>query len=205
MGGRQAEMLIGFDFDNTIACYDQAISRLADELFDLPSYVPRTKAGLRDYLRQQRRETEWTAFQGELYGPGMRYAEPFEGAIETMAQLKACAHEMVIVSHRTPKPYAGSPHDLHQAAREWIETRLRKNGLFADDQIYFLETRDAKVAKINQLGCNVFLDDLPEVLESPEFPVETLGILFNPMCIEGPEVAKRVTISRWHQLPILLN
>lgn len=205
MGRRKPKMLIGFDFDHTIACYDQAIARLADEFFDLPANVPRTKIGLRSYLRQHYRETEWTSFQGALYGPGMRYAEPFEGAIETMTNLKSLAHEMVIVSHRTLKPYAGPPHDLHRAAREWIETRLSQHGLFADDQIYFLETRDAKVAKITQLGCDVFLDDLPEVLDAPKFPIETLGILFNPMNDENQDPIHRVEISKWHQLPHLFN
>ena len=205
MGRRQATMLIGFDFDNTIACYDRAIARLAGETFDLPDDVPRTKVGLRDYLRQQGRELEWTAFQGELYGPGMCYAEPFEGAIETMIHLKSCAHEMVIVSHRSLKPYAGPPHNLHQAAREWIETRLCKHDLFSDGSIYFLETREAKVAKINQLDCNLFLDDLPQVLDEPGFPVKTLGILFNPIGVEKAKADERITISRWLDLPNQLN
>jgi hypothetical protein len=198
-------MLIGFDFDNTIACYDRAITRLADDIFDLPDSVPRTKVGLRDYLRKQEREPEWTAFQGELYGPGMRYAEPFEGAIETMTHLKTCAHEMVIVSHRSLHPYAGPQYDLHQAAKEWITRCLQRHSLFTDDRIYFLETRDAKIATINQLGCDVFLDDLTEVLDTPNFPVDTLGVLFNPTADETPKVAKRLKISQWRQLPNLIK
>ena len=85
-------MLIGLDFDNTIVCYDEAIARLADELFDLPPDVPRTKLVLRDFLRRAKREPEWTAFQGALYGPGMAYAEPFEQALETMQALKDMGH-----------------------------------------------------------------------------------------------------------------
>ena len=80
---------LGLDFDNTIVCYDAAIEVLAEEMFDLPPEVPRTKLGLRNYLRAEGREPEWTVFQGELYGPGMRHAQPFEGAIETMLQLVA--------------------------------------------------------------------------------------------------------------------
>ena len=205
MGRQQPAMLIGFDFDNTIVCYDQAIFRLAEEIFDLPGDVPHTKVGLRNYLRHQGREPEWTAFQGELYGPGMRYAEPFEGAIETMTQLTTCGHEMVIVSHRSLKPYAGPSYNLHQAARQWIETCLQNHGLFTDGRIYFLETREAKIATINYLGCDVFLDDLPEVLDTPSFPIDTLGVLFNPVADETQRVAKRTTISRWHQLPNLLK
>jgi phosphoglycolate phosphatase-like HAD superfamily hydrolase len=117
-------MRIGLDFDNTIVCYDNAIARLADELFHLPEEVPRTKLGLRDHLRSEGRESEWTAFQGELYGPGMRYAQPFEGAITTMQELTADGHNLTIVSHRSRFPYAGRRYDLHQAAQEWIATRL---------------------------------------------------------------------------------
>jgi len=80
-------MRIGLDLDNTIVCYCQAIALLAEEMFELPGEVPRSKLGLRDHLRAAGREPEWTAFQGELYGPGMRYAQPFEGAIATMQQL----------------------------------------------------------------------------------------------------------------------
>jgi hypothetical protein len=198
-------MLIGFDFDNTIACYDRAIIRLADEIFDLPDDVPRNKIGLRDYLRREDREPEWTAFQGELYGPGMRYAEPFVGALETMTQLKTCGHEMVIVSHRSLNPYAGKQYDLHQAARDWVAIHLQRHGFFADGQIYFLETRDAKIATICLLGCDVFLDDLPEVLDTPNFPVDTLGVLFNPTAGETDQGNSRLTISRWRQFPNLLN
>jgi len=205
MGSGRLEMLIGFDFDNTIACYDQAIAKLADELFDLPPNVPRTKVEIRDYLRQQGREPEWTKFQGELYGPGMRYAKPFDGAIETMIHLRLCAHEMVIVSHRTPRPYAGPQYDLHQAARKWITRYLQRHKLFTDDRIHFLATRDAKIAKIKQLGCNIFIDDLPEVLDAPDFPSDVLGMLFKPIDDVTENIAQRLQISQWRQLPNLLK
>jgi hypothetical protein len=198
-------MLIGFDFDNTIACYERAIIRLADETFTLPDKVPRTKIGLRNYLRQKNREPDWTAFQGALYGPGMRYAEPFEGAIETMTQLRANGYKMAIVSHRSRTPYAGPQYDLHRAARNWVATYLEKHGLFTDGQVYFLETREAKVATISRLSCDLFLDDLPEVLDAPDFPLDTMGILFNPVADDTQRVDNRTTISQWRQLPNLLR
>ena len=175
-------MRIGLDFDNTIVCYDQAIALLAEELFELPAELPRTKLELRNFLRADGREAEWTAFQAELYGPGMRYAQPFEGAISTMQQLAAEGHELVIISHRSRRPYAGPPHDLHVAARGWVDERLQTNGLFTDDNsmINFLETREEKVACISHLCCCAFLDDLPDVLQAPGFPAQTVGILFDP-------------------------
>ena len=177
-------MRIGLDFDNTIVCYDQAITLLAGELLELPNGLPRTKLALRDFLRAAGREKEWTAFQGELYGPGMRFAEPFEGAISTMQHLVARGHELLIVSHRSRRPYAGPPHDLHAAARQWIAERLQSSELFGSmgdtNYAYFYETRDKKVDAISELGCEVFLDDLPEVLSAEGFPRTTLGILFDP-------------------------
>ena len=198
-------MRIGIDFDNTIACYDSAIAKLAEEMFDLPDLVPRTKLGVRDYLRIKDREIEWTAFQGELYGPGMRYAYAYEGAIETMLELSALSHELFIVSHRSKKPYAGPPYDLHAAARAWLKETAQSQGLFTNDQVFFLESRDEKVQMIKELSCDIFLDDLPEVLEAAEFPMTTRGILFAP---DGPKkkaLTKHVTISQWTSLLALIK
>jgi len=196
-------MRIGLDFDNTIVCYDNAIARWADELFHLPEEVPRTKLGQRDYLSSEGRESEWTAFQGELYGPGMGYAQPFEGAITTMQQLKADGHNLTIVSHRSRFPYAGRRYDLHQAAQEWIATRLEIEGISPtnSNSVHFMESRQDKLAKIAETDCTVFLDDLPEVLEAPGFPSLTVGILFSPnnYCTQ---VDGQLTISNWKQLII---
>jgi hypothetical protein len=203
-------MRIGLDFDNTIVCYDQAIALLAEDLFELPPNVSRTKLGLRDFLRAAGREPEWTAFQGELYGPGMRYAQPFEGAIDTMHQLVAEGHELVIISHRSRRPYAGPPHDLHAAARGWVADWLQGSGLFGgvgdDAYVHFLETRDQKVEMITHLCCDAFLDDLPEVLSPPGFPSAASGILFDPADLRGAcEDSDPIRISSWVQLPANLT
>jgi hypothetical protein len=202
---------IGLDFDNTIVCYDSAIAVLAEQMFTLPPEVPRTKLGLRDHLRGSGREPEWTAFQGALYGPGMAYAQPFQGAIETMQALLEEGHQLMIVSHRSRRPYAGPPHDLHVAASEWISQRLQSAGLFLKDghdptgstTVNFLETRDAKVTRIGELGCEVFVDDLQEVLDDPTFPENTVGVLFAPCC-QATHLRVDYCISTWQELPGLI-
>ena len=203
-------MRIGLDFDNTIVCYDEAIKILVEKLFELPSELQRTKLEVRDFLRAAGREQEWIAFQGELYGPGMKYAEPFEDAIATMLQLQGDGHELVIVSHRSCRPYAGHPHDLHLAARAWVADHLQRAGLFGNvgdkNYVHFLETRDQKVSKVAELGCRVFIDDLPEVLTAPGFPPDTHPILFAPLR-EGA-LAKQdnnAVIYSWCKLPQLIS
>jgi hypothetical protein len=203
---------IGFDFDNTIVSYDSAIGVLAEQMFTLPSEVPRTKLGLREHLRAAGREHEWTAFQGALYGPGMVHAQPFQGAIETMQALMKEGHQLTIVSHRSRVPYAGPPHDLHTAARGWVSERLQPAGLFLVDEqipgdsrtVNFMETRDAKVTRIAELGCHVFLDDLPEVLEAPGFPEATIGVLF-AADTQATSTRSHHYISAWQQLHGLLQ
>jgi hypothetical protein len=200
-------MLIGLDFDNTIVCYDRAIAELAEDIPGLPVDLPRTKLSLRDHLRATDREEEWTIFQGKIYGPCMRYADPFDGAISTMQELETAGHQLVIVSHRSLHPYAGPQYDLHAAARNWVAERLQNTGLFRSGNgktpVNFLETREAKLATIERLGCTVFLDDLPELLYAPEFPVETVGILFDPND-ELPKQPGRLRAQAWSQLPTLL-
>ncbi len=184
---RVKTMRIGLDFDNTIVCYDKAIAQLAEEFFELPDEVPRTKLGLRDYLRSNGRESEWTEFQGALYGPGMRYAQPFEGAITTMKQLVVEGHELVIISHRSRYPYAGPKYDLHDAAHNWIAKQLHPNQVFdqPSQPVYFLETLSEKLKKITDMNCNIFIDDLASVLNSVDFPESTLGVLFDPVAINS--------------------
>ena len=204
-------MLIGLDFDNTIVCYNQAITLLAEKLFDLPKGMPRTKLALRDFLRSTGRETEWTAFQGEIYGPGMRFAQPFEGAISTMRQLADQGNELVIISHRSKKPYAGTPYDLHASAKNWINNHLKPAGLFRSkseiNNVQFYETRGEKLRAICEINCDLFLDDLPEVLASKGFPSRTLGILFDPSKPPSYYKDRRShAISSWNELSdIALN
>jgi len=176
-------MRIGLDFDNTIVCYDQAIALLAEEMFELPEGISRSKLALRDFLRNAGREEEWTNFQGELYGPGMRYAQPYEEAKETMESLTRDGHELVIVSHRTKKPYKGNQYDLHLYARKWIRERLKGiGGIGKQDKnkVFFMESQAEKIEQIRRLSCDVFVDDLPEVLTAKDFPRDTTPILFQP-------------------------
>ena len=195
-------MLVGLDFDNTIVCYDEAISALAEKLPNLPPELPRTKLALRDFLRQANRESEWTAFQGALYGPGMAYAQPFQQAMETLQELKDSGHTLCIVSHRSLRPYAGPTYDLHAAARGWAEKWLVSARLIEDRAVFFLETRGQKIDAIAALHCKVFLDDLPEVIEDAAFPSLCKAVLFDPEDLHTE--LNRLRVSSWAELPHLL-
>ncbi len=167
-------MRIGIDLDNTLADYRRPLERLCVR-HGVPGPHTDPKLALRGELRARGQENEWTQLQGELYGPCMREAELFAGAVDAIAKWQASGCEVCVISHRTKHPIAGEKHDLHAFAREWIvERRLDVADLF------FEETKEAKLARIGSLRCDVFIDDLPEILLHPAFPSATRKILFDP-------------------------
>ncbi len=173
--------LLGVDFDNTLVRYDRLFAQAAVEQGLLTGQPASTKEEVRDRLRQAGRENDWTWLQGWAYGPGMAEAEPFPGALEF---LRACGRSGVrveIISHRTRLPYAGDPHDLHAAARAWLETHaVTGEGGLGSDRVHFETTREAKFARIASSGCSHFIDDLPEFLSDPDFPPGVEPIVFDP-------------------------
>jgi len=189
-------MKIGFDFDNTIVCYDRAIEILSDKL-QLPQQIKNDKLSIRNYLINQNRENEWTEFQGTLYGPGIAHAKPYKYFIEISKNLKLHQHELFIVSHRTKYPYAGQKHDLHKYASEWLEEQFISKKIIECRNIYFLNTLEKKIRKIEELKIELFVDDLIEVFNHENFPSFTKAVLFSP---DRKKIKKFETISTWNEL-----
>jgi len=175
-------MRIGFDFDNTIVSYDALFYRVAVEQSLVPADLPQTKLAVRDYLRKAGNEDAWTEMQGYVYGARMDDAVAYPDAIEFMRYARACGISMAIVSHKTKHPFMGPKYDLHEAARAWVESFLvdEEGLLIAPDQVFFEVTKEDKVARIADAGCDYFVDDLPEILRMPGFPPRAARILFDP-------------------------
>ena len=176
-------MLVGIDFDNTIACYDGLFHKVAVEQGLVPPEIHINKSSVRDYLRQHDREREWTELQGYVYGSRMQEATPFTGVLEFFTHCKQRGDTICIISHRTRYPFQGPSYDLHQAAYEW----LASYGFFdparigmTSQQVYFGPTKEEKLDRIARIGCTHFIDDLPEFLAEPDFPTCVERILFDP-------------------------
>ncbi|MCE9613644.1 MAG: hypothetical protein K8T26_05165 [Lentisphaerae bacterium] len=179
-------MILGVDFDNTIACYDGVYREIARKIA-LPAERPPTKLGVRDFLRAAGREPEWTEWQGYIYGPGMQAAAPFPGAIECVRRCRDAGIRVCVISHRTAHPFLGPRHDLHAAARAWIADHglYGRTGLQPED-VFFELTFDAKLARVAEQQCDWFVDDLAEFLCDARFPPAVNRILFTP---SGPQPA----------------
>lgn len=168
-------MRIGIDLDNTLADYGNVVRQLCG-VHGVEVGEGDPKLALRGYFRAAGREPEWTALQGELYGPLMEGAVPFPGVVDFFGLAAAKGAECVVVSHRTRRPIAaGQLHDLHATARAWIERHL-PTGL----KVHLAETKQEKLSRIGELQVNAFIDDLPELLGAEGFPVGVARILFDP-------------------------
>ena len=63
---------------------------------------------------------------------------------------------------------------------------MKDEGFFAADgfgvaieNVFFESTRDEKLRRIAAAGCDIFIDDLEEVLADPNFPATVERILFS--------------------------
>ena len=174
-------LVVGIDLDNTLISYDSLFHRLALEQKLIGADIPADKSSVRDYLRRIGREPDWTALQGLAYGPRLSEAEPFAGAMDFLREGLRRDWEMHIVSHKTKQPIVGDPYDLHAAARGWLDTNSVHDVIgFPRAHVWFELTKKEKIARIRALGCQVFIDDLPELLLDPDFPAGVRRIFFAP-------------------------
>jgi len=175
---------IGIDLDNTIIDYSDAFALVGVETgLLLADHGLATKEAVKDYLRAgSGGEEAWMRLQGQVYGRCIGMARMFEGADSFLKAMREHGARVSIVSHKTRlghfDPEAIS---LWDAARGWLTAR----GCFAanvhainPDDLHFLETRAEKIGRIATIGCDVFVDDLPEVLNHPSFPPSVTKLWF---------------------------
>ncbi|MBV9462454.1 MAG: hypothetical protein JO141_33755 [Bradyrhizobium sp.] len=191
-------MRIGIDFDNTIACYDGVFHAAALERGLIPANLASDKNAVRDYLNSNGRADDFTELQGYVYGARMDLASPYPGFGEFVAIARKAGHDLFIVSHKTQHPILGPRHDLHAAAGNFLKERgLAGSGHGQIDpaMVFFELTKEAKLGRIAALGCEAFIDDLPEIFASPDFPNTTRRILFDP-ANQFAELARQRNLDR---------
>ena len=199
-------MIVGLDFDNTIVSYDDVFHRVAVEGGHVPAALPVRKEAVRDFLRKAGAEDAWIEMQGVVYGSRMGEARAFDGALEAIASMKANGHRVIIVSHKTRYPFLGERHDLHAAARRWLEVQGffdPQSLAFKDTDVFFELTKEDKLARIGRELCTHFVDDLPEILTHPLFPSGVARLLFAPG--SGSSRRDLKVASKWSEIPIWLT
>ncbi|MCH9671375.1 MAG: hypothetical protein K0U93_08005 [Gammaproteobacteria bacterium] len=176
---------IGIDLDNTIINYDRVFAPVAEAIGLLPSGCGlTTKEAVKQTIRDRDGDEAWMRLQGQVYGRYIGWATPHVGCEAFIRDARERGARVVIVSHKTRLGHfdpAGV--DLWDAARTWLD----ECGFFSSDgpgidrgDVHFEITRQAKVERIAAVGCDVFIDDLPEVLTHRDFPEGVRRIWFAP-------------------------
>jgi hypothetical protein len=173
---------IGLDFDNTLITYDDVFLATARERgLTAPDFSGRKQA-IRDSIRLlPDGELSWQQLQGQVYGKGVARATMFDGVGSFLKRCKQRNVPVVVVSHKTEFGHHDPERvNLRQAALDWMNAQgfFREYGV-ARENVYFEGTRQEKIARITQLDCSHFIDDLEEVLTDPDFPKNVERILFS--------------------------
>lgn len=183
-------MIIGIDFDNTIASYDEPMHRTAVVQGLIPAALPKSKKRIRDALRALADgESKWRALQVHSYGPGMPEARAMDGVKEFVGACKERGIAVRIVSHKTEFANFGAPGvNLRGAALRWLDEQgfvdSAHHGI-GRGNIYFEDTREEKIARIRALGVTHFIDDLEETFLEPSFPAGVQQFLYAPQGEDG--------------------
>lgn len=202
-------MRIGIDFDNTIACYDGVFHAAALEKGLIPADLGRDKNSVRDHLNGSGRKDDFTELQGYVYGSRMELVSPYAGFADFVPAARRAGHELFIVSHKTKHPILGPKHDMHAAARGFLEARGFMGAgetKIPPANVFFELTKEEKVARAASLGCEVFIDDLPEILAMSGFPDGMRRVLFDPENqFTGREAVGIERLTSWAGIAADLN
>ena len=129
--------------------------------------------------KEEGREECWRKLQGYVYGKAIEEAPSFEGTLECIKLWKAQGHHFVVVSHKNQFPLVGPPYDMQQAALNWLERLGFFDAGIERDRVFFEPTMDKKVLRIANLQCDLFCDDLPEVLLHKDMPLNCRTIFID--------------------------
>jgi len=183
VSGNSEKVVIGVDFDNAIAIYDDVMHSAARELGLINSGVAPSKKGIRDAIRRlPGGEIEWQKLQGLVYGPRMSEARLAQGVLNFFRKCRRRGIKLYIVSHKTEfANYDETRTNLREAAMAW----MTDNGFFdaaeislGREDVFMEDTRRAKLKRIRALGCSLFIDDLEEIFLDQEFPAGVQGVLY---------------------------
>lgn len=212
------QLVIGIDFDNTIACYDHVFCNVARKLGMLADGDLLPKSQVKQLLLSQvDGELNWQKLQGKVYGKYMHLASLFPGVLEFLYLSKLKGHRVVVVSHKSEYGHFDEEKvSLRDAAMDWlheigiIDTSV---SLLSKKDVYFASTRELKVKTIQELKCDYFIDDLIEVFKEPTFPQSIKKILFEPgqkhLGSDGINVARswrqiqKMILDDWKDLDIV--
>jgi hypothetical protein len=171
---------IGLDLDNTIINYNNAFYSLAIEKSLISKNFPKNKIKIREFLNDNKKDKLFTKLQAEAYGKKISRAHIYEGFREFISSLDKTKTAVFIVSHKTKYPVIGEKVNLHEKAIQFLKKeQIIDDIIIKEKNIFFEDTIENKINRINKLNLDLFIDDLPRVLKNKDFSKSTKKILID--------------------------
>jgi hypothetical protein len=163
-------MRIGFDLDNTIFDYSEAIVSAVNQIFSNSIHsngiLGKSRESIKTNIKSFFGETEWTRFQGLLYTKYVNLAKIDPCALYLIQELETFGtHQIEIVSHKTIYPILGPRIDMRSVATNYFH--LTCNALLGktlEFPIVYFHSLEEKINYINSQPFDIFVDDLWEVI-----------------------------------------
>jgi len=178
-------MRIGIDLDNTIIDYTEAFLYGARQLKYIPEKWLGQKIELKNFVQSHSDgELKWQKLQGKVYGQWIHHAKLYSGVFRFLWRCRQRDWETIVVSHKTEFGHFDRDKiSLRDSAKEFLNSGQiwDSDGEGLLNELRFESTREQKIQTIAELQCDVFIDDLPEVLENNVYPLESRRILFDPV------------------------
>ena len=196
-------MIIGVDFDNTIAKYDSTFKKIAiKKKYIFKNWQGKSKEELKKHiLKKNNGSNKWMTLQGLVYGKYMQDAELYPNVINFLKLTKDKKHQLYIISHKTEfGHFDKSKISLRRQALKWMKSKGFFNPKIVGlniKNIFFTNTRDQKIKTIKTLKCDWFIDDLEIVLKNKNFPPKTKKILFGN---KNKKINKMENLSNWEEI-----
>lgn len=194
-------MKIGFDLDNTIFDYSEALLLAANSTFDISVHSNWKKDSIKTLIQKNFGESEWTRLQGLLYTQYVNHAKIDENAMRLIEEIdKSGQHHIEIVSHKTTFPIIGPRVDMRSIATDhFITTCETFLGRSLNVLITFTDSLEEKIQYINSNRFDIFVDDLWEVIKHLNIPHK---VLFLPSNLPEEDV---FVANNWQEVSHLIK
>jgi len=172
---------IGIDLDNTIIDYHNLFQTTLEQKTKTKLNRIFSKSNIKEIAKRDYGENFWADIQAKVYGKEIKKAKLMKGFDEFLLYARNKKFKLYIVSHKTNlSQNKEKNYKLIEAANLWLKTNnFFTLKAFDESDIFFCDSLESKVKKINELDLDFFIDDLKDVIFHKNFPTKTCGILFS--------------------------
>ena len=187
-------MIIGIDLDNTIIDHSSNFIVTAEkfglvkkDFINLCQNFPKTSIKeilKKNIISQKNGRKQWEFLQGQVYGNYLKNSKVFIDFYKFLVLCKINSYRVYIISHKSKFAHQDPKKNLiRKSSKIFLKKNYIFNNFFGIDEqnIFFCDSVNKKIEKINQLNCNYFIDDLPKIFNKKKFPKKTKQILFSPI------------------------